>query len=181
MNLREKNQRIALIKAYYDALGDFLRDAREDHLEDLMDRYDDEGTKSFTITLPDGTRIGSVTIPEPKSSTDIVDEASLFEYAEERDGITTETIPATAERTIKKLSPKWLDALKQRAVEGDDGTLVDPETGEVIPGLKVTPGARPKSFTVRYEREGRQKIATAYQRGELAHLTSGTPLPEVTA
>ncbi|HAP89100.1 MAG TPA: hypothetical protein DCR15_04700, partial [Arthrobacter bacterium] len=64
--IKTDNLRIALIKAYADALGDFLKEARDEHLEQLLTRYEEEGTKSFDIRLPDNTKIGAITLPQGK-------------------------------------------------------------------------------------------------------------------
>jgi hypothetical protein len=179
VSIKTDNQRIALIKAYYDALGAFLADARTQHLEQLLERYEDEGTKSFAITLPDGTKVGSITLPEGKPSDKTVDEAALFEWAEQNDGIDVEHVPAVPARDVKRVRPSWLAAKIKTAIEGDDGELIDVETGEAIPGVRRVPGKGPSSFTVTYAPGGREKIATAYVRGELNDLAAGTVLPQI--
>ena len=179
MSIKQDNQRIALIKAYYDALGDFLKDAREQHLAQLLDRYEEENTKSWDIKLPDNTKIGTITLPQGKPSDQTVDEAALFEWAEENGGIDVETIPAVAAREVKRVRPSWLAAKIKTAIEGDNGELTDVETGEIIPGVRRVPGKAPSSFTVTYAPGGREKIATAYVRGELNDLAAGTVLPQI--
>lgn len=179
MSIKTDNQRIALIKAYYDALGAFLADARAEHLEQLLERYEDEGTKSFDVKLPDGTKIGQITLPVGKPSDKTVDEAALFEWAEENDGIDVETIPATEARTVKRVRPSWLAGKIKTAIEGDDGELTDVETGEIIPGVRRVPGKSPSSFMVTFAPGGQEKIATAYVRGELNDLAAGTVLPQI--
>jgi hypothetical protein len=179
MSIKTDNLRIALIKAYADALGDFLKDAREEHLQQLLERYEEEGTKSFDIKLPDNTKIGQITLPQGKPTDQTVDEAALFEWAEEQGGIDVETIPATKARKVKKVRASWLAAKIKNAIEGDDGELIDVETGEAIPGIRRVPGKAPSSFTVTYVPGGREKIATAYVRGLLNDLASGTVLPQI--
>lgn len=179
MSIKTDNLRIALIKAYADALGDFLKEARDEHLEALLERYEDENTKSWDVKLPDNTKIGQITLPVGKATDKTVDEAALFEWAEENDGIDVEVIPAVAAREIKRVRPSWLAAKIKTAIEGDDGELIDVETGEVIPGVKRVPGKDPSSFTVTYVAGGREKIATAYVRGLLNDLAAGTVLPQI--
>lgn len=179
MSIKTSNQRIALIKAYYDALGAFLADARAEHLEQLLGRYEDENTKSWDVVLPDGTKIGQVTLPVGKPSDKTVDEAALFEWAEQNDGVDVEHVPAVPARDVKRVRPSWLAGKIKSAIEGDDGELIDVETGEAIPGVRRVPGKGPSSFTVTYVPGGREKIATAYVRGELNDLAAGTVLPQI--
>jgi hypothetical protein len=181
LSIKTDNLRIALIKAYADALGDFLKEARDEHLEQLLTRYEEEGTKSFDIRLPDNTKIGAITLPQGKPADKTVDEAALFEWAEENGGVDVETIPAVAAREVKKVRASWLAAKIKTAIEGDGGELTDVETGEIIPGILRVPGKAPSSFTVTYAPGGREKIATAYVRGLLNDLAAGTVLPQIEA
>gem|GEM_PF-1258990 len=179
MSIKTDNLRIALIKAYADALGDFLKEARDEHLEALLARYEEENTKSWDVKLPDNTKIGAITLPQGKPTDKTVDEAALFEWAEENGGIDVETIPAVAAREVKKVRASWLAAKIKTAIEGDGGELTDVETGEIIPGILRVPGKAPSSFTVTYAPGGREKIATAYVRGLLNDLAAGTVLPQI--
>ena len=179
MSIKTENLRIALIKTFADALMDYMKDARGEHLEQLLEKYEEEGTKSFAIVLPDGTRVGNITLPEGKPSDQTVDEAALFEWAEAQDGITEEIIPATKKRIVKKVKASWLADKIKNAIEGDDGELIDVETGEAIPGVRRVPGKAPSSFTITYAKDGREKIATAYRRGLLNDLAAGSALPQI--
>jgi len=179
MSIKQENLRIALIKTFSDALADFMRDARGDHLEQLLEKYNDEGTKSFAVILPDGTKVGNITLPEGKPSDQTFDEAALFEWAGENGGIDTEIIPATEAREVKRVRPSWLAEKIKTAIEGDDGELIDVETGEAIPGIKRVPGKAPSSFTITYAEAGREKIAMAYRRGLLNDLAAGSALPQI--
>lgn len=179
MSIKTDNLRIALIKTFADALTDFMKDARGEHLDQLLEKYQEEGTKSFAVTLPDGTKVGNITLPEGKPSDQTVDEAALFEWAEENGGIDVETIPATEAREVKRVRPSWLAEKIKTAIEGDDGELIDVETGEAIPGVKRVPGKAPSSFTITYAKDGREKIAMAYRRGLLNDLAAGSALPQI--
>lgn len=181
MSIKTENLRIALIKTFADALMDYMKDARGEHLEQLLEKYQEEGTKSFAIVLPDGTRVGNITIPEGKPSDQTVDEAALFEWAEAQGGVDEEVIPATKKRIVKKVRASWLADKIKNAIEGDDGELVDPATGEAIPGVRRVPGKAPSSFTITYAKDGREKIATAYRRGLLNDLAAGSALPQIEA
>ena len=154
MNIKTELLRMALIKAFAESLTAFVDGERKSVLDTLLEKYEDEGSKSFNVTLPDKTKIATITLPEPKATDKVVDEAALFEWAEAQGGIDVQVIPAVAERTVKTIRPKWYDGIIKKAMEGDDGDLVDETSGEVIPGVKRIPGGDPKSFTVRFEPDG---------------------------
>lgn len=181
MSIKTDNLRIALIKTFADALADFMKDARGEHLEQLLEKYNEEGTKSFAVVLPDGTKVGNITLPEGKPSDTTFDEAALFDWAAQQGGIVEEVIPATRKRVVKRVSPTWLADKVKNAIEGDDGELIDLATGEAIPGIKRVPGKAPSSFTITYAKDGREKIAMAYRRGQLNDLTVGSVLPQIEA
>jgi hypothetical protein len=179
MNIKDELRRMALIKAFTDALMDFTKEERANVLTNLLEKYEDEGTKSFNVTLPNGQKVASITLPEGKPVDKTVDEAALYEWAEAQGGIDVEVIPAVAERTVKKIRASWLADRIKRSIEGDDGDLIDVESGEVIEGIKRVPGASPSSFSVLFAKDGREKLATAYRRGELNELVAGTALPQI--
>lgn len=180
MNVKTENLRFVFIKTFADAFADYLKNQRGERLESLLEKYTDEGTKSFAVTLPDGTKVANITLPEGKPTDETVDEAALFEWAEQHGGIRTEVIPAVPEHTVKRLQPSWLAETIKNSIEGDDGELIDAASGEIIPGLRRNPGKAPSSFTVTYAPDGREKIATAFRRGLLNDLVEGTPLPQIT-
>lgn len=178
-NIRQMNLRLGLIKSFADDLASFLKDERAELLDELLRRYEEEGTKSFAILLPNGQKVGQVTLPEAKAYDDIVDPASLFEWAEPKDGIITDIIPAQAERKDKRINRVWLDGILKSALETEDGQLIDPETAEVIPGVRRVPASVKTSFTVTYTKTGREEIAQAYLNGGLNELAAGSALPQI--
>lgn len=178
-SIREQNLRLALIKAYADDLAGFLKDARADLLDDLLRRYDEEGTKSFAVLLPNGQKVGQVTLPEAKAYDDITDPASLFEWAEPKGGIITDVIPAQAERNEKRINKAWLESLTKSAITTEDGQLIDPDSGEIIPGVIRHPATVKTSFTVTYTKTGREELAQAYLNGDLNGIAAGSALPQI--
>lgn len=192
MSLRDRNLRFALLKAVADAINDALAEERADHRDSLLERYDDEGTTSFDVRLPDGTQVAKISLAVPKAATTVTDEDALLAWAKVNapELVETEVIPAQPERTVvmpatdevvdEFLHPKRVTELLAR-VKPAPGTdmVVDPDTGVVVDGVTHAPAGRPKSFSVRYSPDGREALAVAYRSGELGHLTAGTVLPDV--
>ena len=118
----------------------------------------------------------------------MTDEAALIEWAEQYpDAVVTSVTPERVVPetvipavTTKRVDQRWLDELTKNALEGDDGELLNAE-GELIPGIKRVPQPAPDKFSIRFEKNGRERIAMAYKRGQLSGLSEGTPLPQITA
>lgn len=187
-NMRVENLRMAWVKAFSDSLAEYLKEQREEHLDMLVKSYAESGNKSFDVLLPDGTKVGAISLAQSKGYDAVQDEDALIEWAEHQPGaVVTEVTP---ERTIpeqvipatvtKRVDQRWLDELTKNALEGDDGDLLNAD-GELIPGLKRIPSPAPDKFSIRFEKNGRERIAMAYKRGQLSGLSEGTPLPQITA
>lgn len=190
MSLREKNLRMAFLKAVADAVEAELRALRNDHVTDLVQAWRDEGSKSWNVRLPGTTtKVATITLPEPQPSTDVVDEAAFLAWckANRPDAVDAEIIPAVPRQVIpaqpetrrEVVNPKAQTEILAGLKPADGGECVDPATGTLVDGVKYTPAAEPKSFSVRYEKDGREALALAYRRGELDSLTSGTALPQI--
>lgn len=185
MNLKDRNLRFALLKAVADAINEELAGERADHLVDLRERYDESGVKSFDVKLPDGTKVAGISLSIPKAATEVTDEEVFTQWC--RDNFPTAitehvipaqpavVLPATPERTVYVVDPKLTATLLKDAkiVDGVPFT----KDGLLIEGVEHKPAGDPKSFSVRYETDGRDALAVAYRAGELDHLVAGSTLP----
>lgn len=191
LKLKDRNLRIALLKAVTEDIAAQMDAEKDLHREELIGRYEDEGTKSFDVKLPNGAKVAAISLAIPKATTTVVDEEALLKWARENapDLVSEVTIPGVAahfveavpERTEFVVDAKRVTELLARVkpVDSAGGEVVDPDTGSLVEGVTYTPGARPKSYTVRYEDDGREALALAYRAGELNDLLSGTPLPAI--
>lgn len=189
MNLRDRNTRFALLKAMRDAIDEELTLERADHTDLLRAQYDEVGVKSFDVKLPGGGKVGTISLSVPKADTIVRDEEALLAWCrenmpsaviEERVPAQPEVvIPATPARTVYRVDDAMVTALLKgsRPVDPTSGGLVVDDDGVVIEGVEYVPAGRPKSFAVRYERDGREALALAYRAGELDHLLGGSTLP----
>lgn len=189
MSLRDKNLRIALLKAFVDAIEDELKRERETHRDELVTRYDDEGTKSFDVKLPDGVKVATISLSIPKASTEISDGDALMAWAKENapelltvvehPGTPAVRVPAKPPWTEHQFNLREVNALIDRLEPVDSanpGPVVDPDTGQIVDGVTHTPAAAPKSYSVRYTDTGRADLARAYRSGALGEVVAGTPL-----
>ena len=97
-NMRDENLRLAWIKAFSDSLAEYLKEMREEHLALLVGSYAESGNKSFDVLLPDGTKVGAVSLAQSKGYDAVQDESALIEWAEQFDGAVITEV--TAERVI---------------------------------------------------------------------------------
>jgi len=186
LSLKDANTRFALLKAFADAIYSEIADNREIHTARLVERYTEEGTKAFDVKLPDGTKVGSISLTVPKPTTTITDEHAFLAYCVENQPEALRTIagspavvtPATPDRV--EVDPKAATLILAFSKPADDGAVVD-ERGVLIDGVTYTSAADPKQFSVRYEPDGREAIALAYRRGQLNVLTGGSALPAIEA
>lgn len=97
--------------------------------------------------LPD---IGTVALPLSKEAAVVADVGDLAKWVAAR-------YPTEVEQ-VRQVRPAFQTALLQRVVCTDD-VVVDPETGEVIPGLAVRPGGVPKTLTITASRDAKAVFA----------------------
>ena len=187
MSLREQNLTFAFLKAVADAVEAELRRMRDDHTATLVEEWREEGSKSWNVRLPGGPKVATITLSEPKATSTVVDEVAFLEWCEANrsDAVETATTPAipaveaVPARSYRRVAPKAQTALLAGFKPIPSGDLVDPDTGSLVDGVKHAPAGEPKSFSVRYETDGRDALALAYRAGELDHLASGSVLPQI--
>lgn len=190
MNLRESNTRIALLSTLAKKINEQLAKEREGHLGELLKRYDEDGTKSFTVLLPgEAAGLGSLALNDSKPGWAIND-ATLLEWAKDRAPMMVkETIvPARAEERFHELWPAAVVALEKRLdwteVEDEDGELkqvaVDTSTGQIVPGAVYRPAGKPTVFQVRLTPEGKVRLIQAWASGRLNKIAQGA-LPQIAA
>lgn len=104
--------------------------------------------------LPDGTRLGSVTMTEGRVTAKVTDDRALTAWAEKK-------APSEITTTVRDgYKTKLLDRAKK------DGGAFDPDTGEQIPGITVEngdpyPTFKPAAGAV-------EAVAAAWARGDLS-------------
>lgn len=165
MSLKILTARTAVLKALRDAIDAELSGSRADVLDGLLDAKASLGVKSVDVTLPDGTKVASVTLTEPKGRIAVTNDEAFARYVLDR-------WPDEVAMTVRSA---WQKKLLARLKDAGDGDVVDPETGELVDGVTAYPPADPSSFSLRYADGGRERIADAYRNGQLGELADLTP------
>jgi hypothetical protein len=164
VSLKDTVRGALLSKLLKELIAEADQTGRAEALAALLAARDALGVKSVDIELPDGTRVGTATLTQPKAGVCIDDAAFLKWVAAERP---TEIVTAVRESFRRVV----VGRLK---IVGED--VVDKTTGEVMPWASVRPAAdTPTSFSVRYAEGGREAIEQAWREGRfnpLDHLTA---------
>lgn len=119
--------------------------------------------------LPDGTKIGSVTLAKGKLTADIVNQDAFLEWV-------LATHPDAVEQvTVTRVNPDF--AARMVAFARATGSTADPATGEEVPGLRVQEGD-PYAMTI-LEEDAVEQVAKAWQDGELGELIGALVRPAI--
>lgn len=159
MSLKDTAYRLAVLKALRDAVAAEEANARVFALGDLTAAAEDMGVRSVDVSLPDGTKIATLSLAGGEDKVAVVGEIAFTRWVEENH--------PTEVETVTRVRSSYLAAVLKAGG-------VDTVTGELVPGVGAVPGSR--YTTVRYTPDGREAVARAWQRGE---LTGISPYPEL--
>jgi hypothetical protein len=147
---------LALRLAVVTVLQDRVAEERELLRAAIVAALDNVGADSVRAELQDGTRVAKAGITVPKPSARVTDPQALTEWASQ----------AHPTEVVWRVRESFQKGLLDRLKPGPDGHAVDPDTGEVIPG--VTFVERDRYPSLRFESDGRERIAAALSDGSLS-------------
>jgi hypothetical protein len=192
VDIKAENLRFVFKKTIVDALSAEIKKDREDHLKPLVEEWRRSGNKAFSVALPDGTKIGQVTLTEGADATVIADDTAFFLWMKANHPEEIETvivpekvIPATSFEQVKPAALNRL--LESEEFDRVDDTIITAE-GEPVPGVEFRKAPEPSQFSVTYagakaadKDKTKQKLFAAYRNGALGHLNLGNALPQIEA
>lgn len=177
--------RVAVLRVLADAINDQNKASRADAEAEFAKLRIESGVKSLTVTLPDGTEIGTVAIKAGRSEVSF-DEAAVLEFARKAapTEVTEVVDPAVLDDPkvrafIREHKPDAITtgvttAFKKSLKPDDDGCVVDKTTGELVKVAEVTPGKPTGAFAYTPSKDARERVVSAWQKGELGGI--GGPL-----
>jgi len=152
--------------ALHKELGDTLGTLRAD----MQTALEEMGAERIAAKLPDGTKVGALTVSNPTPKPAITDEQAFIRFVED--------IAPGEIMTVKVVRPsyakKLLDDMEQRGA----AEIIDPGNGEIVEvdGVEMKT-ARAASHSVTFSEDGRAAIAAAWRAGHLAHIDGLPQLP----
>lgn len=162
----------AVLKALLDEVKSAYEEARTD-VQYLLDQQEAAtGARQFGAALPDGTKVGTVSLTGGDPEAKIVDEAAFTAWV--RQTYPSESVTRIVKTVQAAFTAKVLDEMTAAGVP----QIVDTETGEVheVPGVEIK-ATRKRSHSVNFTRKskkcpdgGKALVGEAWRRGELAHL-----------
>jgi hypothetical protein len=180
MSLKTENLKFLLMKTLTDLVKSETDDARKQLMELLLEQYEDTGTKSFSVQIPGAEKVATFTLAEPKP-THKVDDAALLAWCLEHRPDLVETVEHE-EVVLEAWTEKRLAEGAAALVTSEyklAGTMYVTDEGEPVDGVEYVPAGTPKSFAVRYEKGGQERVVEAWRDGELAGIEPGKNLPQI--
>lgn len=166
-----------VVRAFQDALSEYVKAIRGEMFEDLVSRYEEDGSKSWDIPLPgeDG-KVATLSLSFSKSEPTIDNPSKFVKWAQWNapDLVKERVVPETREWVAKSTALQTLVEDYDAQIT-DDGHLVT-QDGVVVPGVIVSE-ERPKTFSLRWANDGKRRVEVAYGNGLLNERLLDTPLP----
>lgn len=171
-DVKAATTREAVLKALLEEVKEAYEGARTD-VQHLLDRQEQAtGARQFAAALPDGTKVGTVSLTGGERAAQIVDEDAFTAWARE-------AYPAEAvTRIVKTVRATFTARVLDEMTAAGAARIADPDTGELhdVPGVEIRP-SRARSHSVRFSRksktnprDGRELVGEAWRSGELAAL-----------
>lgn len=161
MSLSELAQTEAVLAALHKATGDQLKDVRAD----VQKALEETGASRVDATLPDGTKVATVSRSTPTAKATVTDEDKLLAWVREH------APGEIVSRVVTEIRPAYLASLLAQMTAAGAAEVADQATGELhgVPGVEMlTP--RSTTHSTRHTKHGPEQIATAWRDGQLGHL-----------
>lgn len=127
---------------------------RETLTAEARAEYAEKGTAP-TWRIPN---LGKVILPISQAKIFVSDEAALAEWISFRNPEEIETVTTVRPR------PAYVAALIAALIATEDDVVIDPETGELVPGLSVTAGGLPKALSITVDAPAKRVLAAAAEK-----------------
>ena len=157
--LPQDTLRAAVLKALLKVISSTSDDGKA-ALKDVMDALEID---SLAAKLPDGTKVATLNRAGGNTTAKVTDEGKFFAWV-------SENRPGEIVQSVR-------DSYQKALLEAFDKShaLVDPETGEVVPGVEFVTGR--DWLTVLFKPGGEEAIKQAWRSGRLS-LDAMLALPE---
>jgi hypothetical protein len=157
MNRADKAREAARRDALASAWAASAKTLRGELEAEALAEFEEDGT-GVSWTVRD---LGRVTLPLSQEAPVIADIDALVKWVKERHPEHLETI-----EQVRAAFQTWLLQNVQITTDGD---VIDPGTGEIVPGMAVREGNRPKSLSITVE-PATKRLLAQYATAEVERL-----------
>lgn len=156
------------LKTVIDAFTTRLKVVRAD----MQAAMDTTGVSRLEATLPDGTKVGTVSLTNPKPTATVTDPDRFLEWVRVHSPANITT------RLVTEVRPAYTTALLAEMTAAGVTEVADRDTGvvEEVPGVEIR-ATRSRTHSARPAEGALETILAAWRTGQLAHLN----LPQLTA
>jgi hypothetical protein len=172
MSLREAAAREAYLKTLLDVVNDAYKEARAETQSFLDTAAEETGTRQVAVTLPDGPDIATVSLTAGEAAAKVVDSEKFKAWVLENYG------SEIKREFVTSVQPAFEKKILAELTAAGRTEWADPENGVIheVPGVEIAP-ARARTHAVRFKKDGRDQVMTAWREGRLATVA----LPQLTA
>jgi hypothetical protein len=171
MSLRDAAAREAYLKTLLDVVNDAYKEARAETQQLLDGAAEETGARQVAVTLPDGPDIATVSLSSGESAAKVIDDEKFTAWVRE-------TFPSEIERRfVTEVREAFTKKLLAELTAAGGTEWADPDSGVIhdVPGVAIAP-ARARTHAVRFKKDGREQVMTAWREGRLATVA----LPQLT-
>lgn len=172
MSLRDAAAREAYLKTLLDVVNDAYKEARTETQALLDTAASEDGTRQVAVTLPDGPDIATVSLTAGEAAAKVTDPDKFKAWVLENFG------SEIKREFVTSVQPAFEKKLLAELTAAGGTEWADPENGVIhdVPGVEMAP-ARARTHAVRFKKDGRDQVMTAWREGRLATVA----LPTLTA
>jgi hypothetical protein len=161
MDLAQLALEEAALKALSDTVNDRLKEVKNAMQEQLVDN----GISKVSATLPDGTKVATISRSDAKPAAVVVDDDAFLAF------VRSIAPGEISTRLVTEIRPAYRTSILAQMTAAGVARIVELETGELhdVPGVEVR-ATRALTHSVRPTAGGKEAIAEAWRNGALAHL-----------
>jgi hypothetical protein len=150
---------LARTVAALKAVGEILSGQQTAERAALLDALSEAGIKQQEVTLPDGSKLASISVAAGRTTARVADQEAFLEWVFENHPTQIETLKTT------RVRPAYERSVLESAKKA--GEPID-STGEVVPGIEVGDG---EPYLVTKLADGaHQRVLSAIQAGSIQPL-----------
>lgn len=166
MSIKDETLRTALMGAMATVVKDVNEEQRKKVLGQLVEQYKETGNKSWTVTLPSGDKVATLTLNESKAEPVVTDSDALLEWCRTHRPDLIETVehPPVEAWTETRLTGAAVAHILEQADLADTSYIT--KDGELVEGIEFKPAPDPSKFTLTYTAKDRGlSVVRAWREG----------------